>query len=405
MSKYLDHIGKNLPKHSNQEEYGFISNPFAEGGMLEVLNPVNAWNYYAKKGVSDIPGAFVQEVKDYDDVRKNISDRPGVLRRAALKIKDVPFNMNMEKKITNYRGAGWANVVSQSPTSKAEAYAIVAAMYYMTANIYGKPELISMGDRMISASKRAPSKKDVKGALEVLNKGVDELNKDAKKSGAVPAWYNIIGKVNKVVAGDIAFDQINKYAKALNSVEEVQFAEAMRAARMEDSSPMGQLVGSFGVVIGGIVLFFTAPYWMPVVGNAASAVGRAIPGIAKGAGKAVGKVGKGAGKLIGKTSKSVGNTAKNTVTDMAKDVGTDLIETAKKAVEDFDVDKFSNNVNKALQNLQKQGKPVSQKALMQSQEVQKMFQKFLENQSKNNKEATKQEMRKLLKQLLLEINS
>jgi len=398
MSKYLDHIGENLPKYANSNEDQY-------GAWYDIINPFTAFDYYKKKGVSDLPGAFVQEVKDYDDVRKNISDRPGILRRAALKIKDVPFNMNMQKKITNYRGSGWANVVSQSPTSKAEAYAIVAAMYYMTGNIYGKPELISMGDRMISASKGASSKKDVKGALSVLNKGVDELNKDAKKFGAVPSWYNFIGKITKAAKGDTAFDQINKYAKALNAVEEVQFAEAMREARMEDSSPMGQLVGSFAVVIGGIVLFFTAPYWMPVVGNAASAVGRAIPGIAKGAGKAVGKVGKGAGKLIGKTSKAVGNTAKNTVTDMAKDVGTDLIETAKKAVEEFDVDKFSSNVNQALQNLQKQGKPVSQKALMQSQEVQKMFQKFLENQSKNNKEATKQEMRKLLKQLLLEINS
>ena len=398
MSKYLNHIGKNLPKYANSSEDQY-------GAWYDIINPFTAFDYYKKKGVSDLPGAFVQEVKDYDDVRKNISDRPGVLRRAALKIKDVPFNMNMEKKITNYRGSGWANVVSQSPTSKAEAYAIVAAMYYMTANIYGKPELISMGDRMISASKGAPSNKDVKGALDVLNKGVDELNKDAKKSGAVPAWYNIIGKVNKAVTGDIAFDQINKYAKALNSVEEVQFAEAMREARMEDSSPMGQLIGSFAVVIGGIVLFFTAPYWMPVVGNAASAVGRAIPGVARGAGRLASKAGKGAGRLASKAGRTIGNTAKDTVTDMAKNVGTDLIETAKKAVEEFDVDTFSEKVNQILQNLQKQGKPLSQKALMQSQEVQKMFQKFLQNQSKDNEEATKQEMKKLLKQLLLELHS
>ena len=277
----------------------------------------------------------------------------------------------MEKKITNYRGSGWANVVSQSPTSKAEAYAIVAAMYYMTGNIYRKPELVSIGNKMISASKGASSEKNVKGALSVLNKGVDQLNADAKKYGAVPSWYNIIGKINKAATGDIAFDQINKYAKALNSVEEIQFAEAMREARMEDSSPMGQLVGSFGVVIGGIILFFTAPYWLPVAKGAVVSVGKAIPGIARGAGKAVGKVGKGAGKLIGKTGKAVGKTAKNTATDMAKDVGTDLIEKTKKAVEEFDVEKFSSNVNKVLQNLQKQGKPVSQKAVMQSQEVQK----------------------------------
>jgi len=404
MSKYLDHIGNNLPKYANKDEYGFISNPFAEGGMLEVLNPATALDFYANKGVSTLPGALVQELSDYSEVRDTISNRPKVLRKAAKKLRDTPFN-DEKRKIINYRGSGWSNILSQSPTSPSEAYAIVASMYYITANIYKKPELLSEGDKILSRSESASTEKDVKKSLDILNKGVKKLNKDAKKAGAIPPWYNIIGQIDKIVKEDTAFDSLNKYAKAMNSKDEIEFAEAMRAARMEDSSPLGQLVGSFGVVIGGIILFFTAPIWLPVAKGAVVSVGKAIPGIARGTGKAVGKVGKGAGKLIGKTSKTVGNTAKNTATDIAKDVGTDLIKTAKTAVEEFDVDKFSSNVNKVLQNLQKQGKPVSQQALMQSQEVQKMFQKFLENQNKSNEEATKQEMKKLLKQLLVELKS
>lgn len=396
MSKYLIYYGSALPKYANDDQYG---------AWYDIVNPFTAFDYYKKKGVSSLPGEFVNELKDYSEVRDTISNRPFVLRKAARKLKNTPFDTFQNKTISNYRGSGWQNIVSQSPTSPAEAYAIVASMYYMAGNIYQKSELLSIGDTFIKQSKRGSDSKNVNESLSIINKGIDKLNKDAKRTGAIPAWYNIFGILKSKIKGETAINSLNKYAKAMSSEDEIQFAMAMREARMEDESPLGSLIGSFSVVIGGIVLFFTAPYWMPVVGGAL----KAIPGIAsrtassvKGiASKGASAAGKGIKKIPGKIS----GKAKDMAVDTVKDVGTSLIETAKKAVEEFDVDKFSNNVNQVLQNLQKQGKPVSQKALMQSQEVQKMFQKFLENQNKDNKEATKQEMKKLLKQLLLELNS
>ena len=400
MSKYLDHIGKNLPKYANSSEDQYGWNPFAEGGALEVLNPFTAVNYYKKKGVSGLPSAFIDEAKDYKSVRENISDRPSILRRIVKKMRDVPFNQSLAKKIMNYRDSGWANVVSMSPTSKAEAYAVVAAMYYMTGNIYGKQELISSGDTFLNESSSASSSKDIKGALDVLNNGVSKLNKDAKSTGAIPSWYNLFGKINKAMKGDTAFDSINKYAKAMNSKDEIAFAEAMRTARMEDSSPMGQLVGVFSVAIGGIVLFFTAPIWMPIVGNAASSVVRSIPGIAKGAGKVAKKVGDTTKNLVTKTGKSIGDKTKNSI----QDIGANLIEKAKEAAENFDTKKFSENINEVMKNLQDNGKEINQETLMQSQEVKKMLQEYMADKTPEKQDAAKQEMKKLLKQVLMQMN-
>ena len=90
MSKYLDHIGKNLPKYANNDEYGFISNPFAEGGMLEILNPVTAYKSYSKKGLSAVT-PFVDELKDYKQVRDEISNRPLILRKAAQENERSPI--------------------------------------------------------------------------------------------------------------------------------------------------------------------------------------------------------------------------------------------------------------------------------------------------------------------------
>ena len=97
MSKYLDHIGKNLPKYANEDEYGF-SNPFAEGGALEILNPVTAYKSYSKKGLAAVT-PFVDELKDYKQVRDEISNRPLILRKAAQKMRGVRFDQSHGKKI------------------------------------------------------------------------------------------------------------------------------------------------------------------------------------------------------------------------------------------------------------------------------------------------------------------
>ena len=54
MSKYLDHIGQNLPKHANQEEYG---------AWYDIINPFTAFDYYKKRGVTSLPGDFIQELR------------------------------------------------------------------------------------------------------------------------------------------------------------------------------------------------------------------------------------------------------------------------------------------------------------------------------------------------------
>ena len=208
-----------------------------------------------------------------------------------------------------------------------------------------------------------------------------------------------------MIKGDTAFDSINKYAKVLNSKSEIEFAEKMREARMEDESPLGSLVGVFTIAIGGIVLFFTAPYWIPAAGKGVAAIGRAIPGIAKGAGRIASKGAKGAGKLASKGAKSAGKMAKDSAVDAVKDVGSNLIEKTKEAIESFDVEKFNKNVSDILQNMQKQGKTVSQEAVMQSNQFQDMLQQYLKKQNSTNKEATKQEMKKLLMQILKDIKS
>ena len=244
MSKYLIYYGSKLPKYANDEQYG---------AWYDILNPKTAWNYYAKKGVTSLPGDFIDEARDYKEVRDTISNRPKVLRKAARKLRDIPFDPSQPKKLFNYRGSGWSNIISQTPTSPAEAYAIVGAMYYMTGNIYNTPELLTMGDGFVNQSKSASADKNVKESLKILNKGVKKLNNDAKKTGAIPAWYNIFGQIDQMIKGDTAFDSINKYAKVLNSKSEIEFAEKMREARMEDESPLGSLVGVFASNVAFII--------------------------------------------------------------------------------------------------------------------------------------------------------
>ena len=394
MSKYLTYYGSRLPAH--QENFG---------GILDMLNPVTAYNYYAKKGISSLPGDFKQELKDYKQVRETISNRPNVLRKSALKIRDVSFDQSKSKTLHNYKGAVWSNVLSQTPTSAAEAFAIVAALYYIAGNIYNSQELIGVGDQFIKRSERAPSDKNVKKALKALNSGVKQLNSDAIKAGVVPAWYNIIGQIKKAWTGDKAMNDLGKLTKQMSSSSEIKFAETMRAERLEDESPLGNLIGIFTVAIGGIVLFFTAPYWLPTAGRIGAKVVSIVPKVGAKIGGLIGKGAKGAGKLASKSATSMGKAAKSATTDTFQDIGKNLAQKAESSIKDFDVKGFTENIQSLVKEMNIQGKAPSQAVLIQSQEVQNMLSKFLKNQSQENEVATKQEMKKLLLQILSEMKN
>ena len=397
MSKYLEYYGKRIASNQTDDAYG---------AWYDIVNPFTALDSYKQKGLSAIsPTAFLNELGDYSEVRDTISNRPLVLRNAAKKLKAVPFNQSKKKTITNYRNSGWSNIISITPTSVSESYAIVGAMYYLVGNIYQSQKMIEFGDQFINKSKNSSADKNIKDSLNALNKGIKKLNDDAKSAGISPAWYNIAGKVKKSISGDTALNSVNKFAKALNSLDEIAFAEAMRKARMEDESPLGSLLGVFGVM----VLVATAPLWIPVVvvavPAAASAIGTAVSGGAKSAARIATKGAKSTKGLIGKGTKKATEIAKSKTMEAIQETTKNIAETAKKAIEDFDVEQFSKNVNDIVGKFQKQGTAPSQKALMQSQEMQKMFQKFIQKQDDGSKEATKKEMRKLLAQLLQEMKT
>ena len=97
-------------------------------------------------------------------------------RNAAKKLKAVPFNQSKKKKITNYRNSGWSNIISITPTSVAESYAIVGAMYYLVGNVYQSQKMIGFGDQFINKSKNSSADKNIKDSLNALNKGIKKLN-------------------------------------------------------------------------------------------------------------------------------------------------------------------------------------------------------------------------------------
>jgi hypothetical protein len=285
-------------------------------------------------------------------------------------------------------------------------------MYYLVGNVYQSQKMIGFGDQFINKSKNSSADKNIKDSLSALNKGIKKLNDDAKSAGISPAWYNIVGKIKKSTSGDTALNSVNKFAKALNAPDEIAFAEAMRNARMEDESPMGALLG----VLGVMVLVGTAPLWIPAAAGALPTVTRIASSGAKSAARIATKGAKSAARiatkgakstkgLIGKGTKKATEIAKSKATNAIQETTKNIAETAKKAIEDFDVEQFSKKVNDIVGKFQKQGAAPSQKALMQSQEMQKMFQKFLQKQDDGSKEATKKEMRKLLAQLLQEMKT
>ena len=393
MSKYLEYYGKRIASNQTDDAYG---------AWYDIINPFTALDSYKQKGLSMFNnGAFFKELGDYSEVRDTISNRPLVLRNAAKKLKAVPFNQSKKKKITNYRNSGWSNIISITPTSVAESYAIVGAMYYLVGNVYQSQKMIGFGDQFINKSKNSSADKNIKDSLSALNKGIKKLNDDAKSAGISPAWYNIVGKIKKSTSGDTALNSVNKFAKALNAPDEIAFAEAMRNARMEDESPMGALLG----VLGVMVLVGTAPLWIPAAAGALPTVTRIASSGAKSAARIATKGAKSTKGLIGKGTKKATEIAKSKATNAIQETTKNIAETAKKAIEDFDVEQFSKKVNDIVGKFQKQGAAPSQKALMQSQEMQKMFQKFLQKQDDGSKEATKKEMRKLLAQLLQEMKT
>jgi hypothetical protein len=393
MSKYLNHIGKNLPKYANkemnQDEYGFISNPFSEGGMLEILNPVTAVKSYSKKGVAAAT-PFFDELKDYKQVRDEISNRPLILRKAARKMRGVRFDQSMEKKISNYKYSGWSNILSQTPTSPAEANAIVAAMFYIGGNIYQKNELLKIGDEFLKSSEKASTSKDITASLKILDQGVDLLKKKTVELGVSPAWYNIPAKITNAFSksnNQSALNTVFSIAEQMHSKEEIDFAEAMRAERMEDSSPLGQLAGVFGIAIGGIVLVFTAPIWIPLAkGAVTSGAKLATSGV------------KSAGKLITKGAKGAAKSTSNFAKDSAKDIIKDSINAAKQAAEDFDTSKFQRAASNIVKNMANAGVQPNNQLLAQNEKLKRMLaQKSTSQQEVNQK---KQEMKKMISQVV-----
>lgn len=404
MSKYLNHIGRNLPKYANknQEQYGGW-NPFAEGGMLEVFNPVTAYESYSKKGLSAASG-FIDEVKDYKQVRDTISNRPLVLRNNAKKMRGIRFDQSMEKKISNYKGSGWSNLLSQTPTSPAEANAIVAGMFYIVGNIYQKNELLQIGDTFLKASENASTSKDVVASLEILDKGVAILKEKTGTLGIKAAWYNIPKKISNAFSKsnpEAALNTVFQIADQMHSKEEIDFAEAMRAERMEDSSPMGQLIGGFSVVIGGIVLFFTAPMWMPAVSSAASSAASSASSLASRAASSGGKLLSSGAKSAGRMAKSAAKSTADYTKDAAKEIIEDSIKAAKEAAEDFDTSKFQKAAQNIVNNMENAGVQPNNQLMAQNQKLKRMLaQKTMTQQEEN---AKKQEMKKMISQVVTQM--
>lgn len=288
MSKYLNYYGRKLPKY--QDQYGGFFDTAAE-----LFNPMTAIDSYRKKGVVKVLSEGAQEAKDYSDVRDNIANRPNVLRNIAKNIRKTRFDQSKEKTLMNYRDAKWVNLMSISPTSEAAAQAIVGGMFYIAGNVYQNNNLIAIGDEYISKSKSADDGNDQSLALNTLAKGTDTLNEELVNIGVNPAWYNVPGQIKKMMNKDSVGIALQKYAEALQSADEVKFAQAMRAARGEDRSPAKAAGGVLAIVVGGAILFFTAPMWM----GAASSV-------ATGAVKVGGKLATGAGKLASKGASKTG---------------------------------------------------------------------------------------------------
>ena len=396
MSKYLDHIGKNLPKYANKDEFGFISNPFSEGGALEILNPATAFKSYSKKGLSAVT-PFVDELKDYKQVRDEISNRPLILRKAAKKMRGVRFDQSLKKNLSNYKGSGWANVLSQTPTSPAEADAIVAAMFYIGGNIYQKNQLLQIGDKFLKSSENASTSKDITASLKILDKGVDLLKKKTVELGVSPSWYNIPAKITNAFSksnSQAALNTVLQIADQMHSKEEIDFAEAMRAERMEDSSPLGQLAGVFGVAIGGIVLYFTAPIWIPAAKTAVTSGAKLATKGAKGAGKLLTTGTKKATGLAKSAAKSTSNFSK----DSAKEIIEDSIKLAKQAAENIDTTKFQKAAENIMKNMGNAGVQPNSQLMAQNQKLKRMLSQKSSSQQEDN--AKKQEMKKMISQVV-----
>jgi len=391
MSKYLDHIGKNLPKYANKDEFGGVGDFLSEQANLIT-------GFWGKKGVAGGLKAFAEEARDYKQVRDTISNRPLVLRKAAKKIRGVRFDQSMDKKISNYKNSGWSNILSQTPTSPSEADAIVAGMFYIAGNIYQKNELLQIGDKFLKSSENASTSKDITASLKILDKGVGLLKKKTVELGISPAWYNIPKKITNALSksnSEAALNTVFQIADQMHSKEEVDFAEAMRAERMEDRSPlMEAIVLPFGIVIGGIVLYFTAPVWIPAAKTAVTSGAKLATKGAKGAGKLLTTGAKKATGLAKSAAKSTSNFAK----DSAKEIIEDSIKSAKQAAENIDTTKFQKAAENIISNMANAGVQPNSQLMAQNQKLKRMLAKKSSSQQEDN--AKKQEMKKMISQVV-----
>ena len=233
--------------------------------------------------------------------------------------------------------------------------------------------------------------------MKILDKGVDLLKKKTVELGVSPSWYNIPAKITNAFSksnSQAALNTVFQIADQMHSKEEIDFAEAMRAERMEDSSPLGQLAGVFGVAIGGIVLYFTAPIWIPVVKGAATSGAKLASSGVKGAGKLLTKGAKGAGKMAKSTAKSASNFAK----DSAKEIIEDSIKSAKEAAEDFDTSKFQKAASNIVNNMANAGVQPNNELLAQNEKLKRMLAQKTSSQQELNQK--KQEMKKMISQVV-----
>jgi hypothetical protein len=396
MSKYLDHIGKNLPKYAkkNEDEFGFLD-ALSEGISNQKKLITGFWG---KKGVAGGLKSFAEEVGDYKEVRDTISNRPLVLRKAAKKIRGVRFDQSMEKKISNYKNSGWSNILSQTPTSPAEANAIVAGMFYIAGNIYQKNDLLKTGDTFLNRSENASSTKDVTASLKILDEGVSKLKKQSSELGIMTPWYNFPKKITNAFSKsnpESALNIVFNIAEQMHSKEEIDFAEAMRAERMEDRSPlMEAIVLPFGIVIGGIVLYFTAPIWIPAAKTAVTSGAKLATKGAKGAGKLLTTGTKKATGLAKSAAKSTSNFAKNS----AKEIIEDSIKLAKQAAENIDTTKFQKAAENIMKNMGNAGVQPNSQLMAQNQKLKRMLSQKSSSQQEDN--AKKQEMKKMISQVV-----
>ena len=105
-NKNSNAFGDDLFIEGEDDEFGFFSNPFAEGGSLELLNVANAYRQYRKKGVSQVLTEARTELADKDAPKDSLAAKiqraaPSVVETVGLTAETTPY---LRAKDSGWRG-------------------------------------------------------------------------------------------------------------------------------------------------------------------------------------------------------------------------------------------------------------------------------------------------------------